>query len=102
MVTLSPDTITYKSVTVTSSNGESSESSSTVSGIKCSVQENRASYIINESGSQIVYTYLIVIKDKVQRDKLPDFNIEDSIIYNSKRFKILSRQDLQMHTEIYV
>ena len=102
MVGLNPDTIDYVGVASTNVSGETSEAESTVSGINCSVQENSHNYKTYVNGSGIVYSYCILLTDSVERDKLPVFDIDDKIVYNSKEFKILSFQDLQVHTEIYV
>lgn len=103
MISLSPDTITYTGVSSSNVNGETSEVDTPVSGIGCSVQpSSKNRYLIGENGDNIIYSYCVIITDPVEIAKLPAYNKNDKVVYNSNSYKVLSFEDYQKHVEIYV
>lgn len=102
MISKSPDTIDYHSISVQNIDGKTVENENIISGVKCFVQTtlHRAKEFIN--GIEITYTWCIMITEADEINKLPVFDINDKIIYKDCDFKIINLRKHQKHVEIYV
>lgn len=102
MISKSPDTIGYYSISVQNIDGKTVETENIISGVKCSVQTalHRAKEFKN--GIEITYTWCIMITEAYEINKLPVFNINDKIIYQDCDFKIINFRKHQKHVEIYI
>ncbi len=103
MVSFSPNTIDYVSISTTNTNGETVETSSIVFGLKCFIEKKSANYKELTNGDYITVNYNIYIYPKNQRDKLPlSPSKNDTIIYNGSSFKILAFEKYQKHILIKI
>lgn len=102
MISKSPEIIDYISVSDVFSDGETIETKTIISGIRCSVQQGGNNYKMNINGNDIVYSHFISITEPNEMIKVPEFGISDEVEFNGKRFKILSQRKRQLHIEIYV
>lgn len=102
MISKSPDTINYHSISVQNIDGKTVESENIISGVKCSLQTalNRAKEFVN--GIEITYTWCIMVTDAEEINKIPVFNINDKIVYQSSDFKIINLRKHQKHVEVYI
>jgi len=102
MISKSPDIIDYFSISVQNIDGKTVETESIVSDVKCSVQTalNRAKEF--ENGIEIVCTWVIIITNINEINKLSAFGINDKINYQGQDFKIVSYRRFQKHVEIYI